>query len=491
MALPFLLGALGASHIMNKKAKRKNEEAQELAQEAREMYDNAKRSLEVVQNKAENSLLKLGNTKKEVLGTSIKQFLVAYDRVKHIELKETAGINELRNFILEDHGVMELREISEVCQSRLSSTVTTGAVLALAINGGALSCATALTPFATIAAPYMALKAVGANMKANENLEKAHAMHAEAEAASEEMKNQEIICGAIGDRADMFDKLLVDLNVMFSYCTALMDGVTREKMGFFKRRIEADAFNEEELKLIATTRALAGAVKAVVDTPILTSQGTISKKSEQVYNTTQKKLPAFSNAVSQVQHTSYSAKPIAASSPKAAKTTTASDTARNIFAIMVGVLAMILVRNELWDSLAISLMTCSMFTLMVMNNQVADGVFKTVKNLCCIAMATSFCLLFYDNCQILLETERFLLYDILIGFGSMVAFGLALPTEGDQPNSFRCTLARVTGCLLCFCLAMLVYGLFFGLLGFSHEFTSIVVVVLYAFFAFATVFIPD
>ena len=41
-------------------------------------------------------------------------------------------------------------------------------------------------------------------------------MHAEAEAASEQMKISETLCGAIADRADMFDELLSKLNRLFS-----------------------------------------------------------------------------------------------------------------------------------------------------------------------------------------------------------------------------------------------------------------------------------
>ena len=93
MPLPLLLAglALGAAAIgvgAQADAKEKNERAQSIANDAQSLYNTSKRSLEVAQGKTEHSLLKLGNAKKKVLETSINQFLIAYDRIKNIEMSE-------------------------------------------------------------------------------------------------------------------------------------------------------------------------------------------------------------------------------------------------------------------------------------------------------------------------------------------------------------------------------------------------------------------
>ena len=72
MPVPFLLGALGVAagvigaggHLS---AKETNESAQRISEEAQELYNNSKRSLEQAQNKTEKSLLKMGYQKKNVL----------------------------------------------------------------------------------------------------------------------------------------------------------------------------------------------------------------------------------------------------------------------------------------------------------------------------------------------------------------------------------------------------------------------------------------
>lgn len=355
MPLPAILAglaAVGAAAIgigAQADAKETNERAQRIAEEAKSLYNSSKHSLEVAQGQTEKSLLKLGNAKKQVLETSVNQFLSAYERIKNIELSESVGLDEIKNFTLEKQDALQLREMSDIYQSTFSSGAAgaaTGAVIALAASGSlpvvtgtlsvagtalaageigmaaglagsALSFGAAMTPLAAIAAPAMLFSGISASMKADENLEKAQTMYTEAEAASERMKTSEVLCGAIADRADMFDNLLHDLNGLFSYCTAMLDGVTKKKMGLLKNKaVDARTFTEDELKLVGVTRALAGAVKAVIDTPILTSEGAVSNESEVIYEDTVKRLPAFTEAVNEVKAIDYSSKPIVAKEQK-------------------------------------------------------------------------------------------------------------------------------------------------------------------------------
>ena len=72
---------------------------------------------------------------------------------------------------------------------------------------------------------------------------------------------------------------------MFAECSGLLAGVVRKKEGrVLKKRLTTDDFTEEDLKLIAVTRALAGAVKSVINTPMLSEDGDISYEAEEVYD---------------------------------------------------------------------------------------------------------------------------------------------------------------------------------------------------------------
>jgi len=348
MPIPFLLAGLGiAAGVLGAgghlSAQETNERAQNMAENAKDLYNSAKASLEKAQNDTEESLLKLGYSKKKTLECSMKQFLDSYDKIKHIEMKESVGLSELTNFTIDQQDEIQLREMTDIYASSVKSGATgaaAGAIVALAasgsltlvtselalagslltlgevgaaagIAGSALSFGAAMTPLAAVAAPVVLFTGISASMKADENLEKAQAMYAEAEEAAEKMKVSETLCRAIGERSEMFDDVLCKLDQMFSECSSLLAGVVRKKEGrIFKKKLTSADFSEADLKLIATTRALAGAVKAVIDTPILTNEGMVSDESQEIYNQTAYKLPDFNQAVEEVKSTNYNAKPV-------------------------------------------------------------------------------------------------------------------------------------------------------------------------------------
>lgn len=343
MPIPFLLAGLGLAagaigiggHI---EAKDTNEKAQRISREAQELYEEAQESLENSQEETKNALLELGISKKDILEGSVSQFLQAYERIKNIKLNDSVGINEISKFEIDQEEVLQLREMSGIYQSVISSGIAgaaTGSLIALAASGtlpflvggvtggltvagsclavgelglaagtagsallGGLTTGIALTPFAAVAAPVVFFTGISSSIKADENLEKAQTMYAEAEAAAEKMMISERMCDAIGERAEMFNDLLEELDGMFLECVQSLDNMTKEKIAVYgKNRIDAKVFTREELKLVAVTRALAGAVKAVIDIPILNEEGTLSNKSEIFYCDTIESLSDFASEV--------------------------------------------------------------------------------------------------------------------------------------------------------------------------------------------------
>jgi len=76
----------------------------------------------------------------------------------------------------------------------------------------------------------------------------------------------------------------------------------------FKKKLTSEDFTEDDLKLLGVTRALAGAVKAVIDTPILSTDGKVSGESQDVFDRTMNKLPDFSQLVGEVKQIDYNMK---------------------------------------------------------------------------------------------------------------------------------------------------------------------------------------
>ena len=273
MPIPFLLGAIGAVSAVvgiggHLSAKGTNERAQQIADEAQQIYNEGKRNLEETKRSTENSLMRLGYKKKEVLETSMKQFMIAYERVKGIQSEFKSDVDEISKFAIDENGILEIQQMNDIYENTASSAAAgaaTGAVIALAasgalpvvastlgtagsaliagefgaaasIAGSAFSFGAAMTPLAAIAAPVIAFTGISSSIKADENLSKATQMHAQAEVAVEEMKTSCVKCAAIGKRADMYDDLLDNVNYYFSTCAGMMDRITRKKQGFFRKK---------------------------------------------------------------------------------------------------------------------------------------------------------------------------------------------------------------------------------------------------------------
>lgn len=339
MPIPFLVaaGAAGLAGVVGVgghiSAKDTNERAERISRDAQNLYNDAKTSLEAAQNNTEQALMKLGYAKKNVLDSSINQFIRAYDRIKHIELQQSEGLNEISHFEIEPKDMIQLQEMANIYSGTMTSGTAgaaAGAIVALAASGSlpivtstlslagtvlalgdiggaigiagtALSTAATMTPLAAVAAPIVLFTGISASMKADENLEKAKAMYAEAEAAAEKMKTSETLCVGIIDRSEMFNKLLNELNGMFAQCVNLLDMVTMEMIRQLGRGIKVTDLTYNEKKLIRVTRALAGAVKAVIDTPILSEKGELSDNVQKLHTEINSSIPEFSKEVREVK----------------------------------------------------------------------------------------------------------------------------------------------------------------------------------------------
>lgn len=505
MPIPFLLAGLGAAagilgvggHLS---AQETNEKAQRLSEDAQELYDNAKASLGRAQSRTEASLLRLGYSKKNVMETSIKQFLQSYERIKHINFRESEGINELSKFAIDQQEAVQLREMTDIYQSTFSSGAAgaaTGAVVALAASGylpivtgtlstagtalmagevgvaaglagTALSFGAAMTPFAAIAAPALLFSGISSSIKADENLEKAQAKYAEAEAKAEKMKTSETMCEAITRRSDMFDGLLCELNGMFSECARLLDGVTKKKTGIFHRKkIDANDFTEEELKLIAVTRALAGAVKSVIDTPILNKEGNLSDEAQNMYEETINRLPDFKNEMQKVESYHINVRTKAATIKKErgedSSISYMPNIIRNIFALIAATIISMVARNVISDTYMCGSFAFVITALLVMATDKSPRLFKIIKYIISIVFAFNFCTLLYYNGEALIGTRFFLWLDLALVAIFFVLAGLTL--YNDKPcGNLRKLLQGVFLCLLFCAIALLLFALLRGLL---------------------------
>lgn len=321
MPLPFLVWAAvaataGLGAVGHAVARDDQKEAESIARRAKNTYESAKSSLESATKNAEGQLESLGRSKKEIYDTSIKKFMRSFERIHDIPNKNFPGMDELRNFRITPSDMIQLREMGSLYDGALVTGVSAGTAAgfaALAANGslttvgGALMAgniggaltgiggALSATPLAVVAAPVMFFTALSASFKADENKEKARLMLADAESKAEKMKTNETLCRAIGDRADMFDTLLVRLDGMFSQCAGKLEDLVFRKAGYdFSRKIQGYGLNDSEINLCFAAASLAKAVMSVLNTPILTKDGTnVNPEAESTIRKVSNALPEF------------------------------------------------------------------------------------------------------------------------------------------------------------------------------------------------------
>ena len=74
----------------------------------------------------------------------------------------------------------------------------------------------------------------------------------------------------------MFYRLLIRLDAMFIPLILNMKQAIEEHDGDYR------CFSPDQQKAVAATRSIAGAIKSVLDTPILNNDGSLSAESEKV-----------------------------------------------------------------------------------------------------------------------------------------------------------------------------------------------------------------
>lgn len=300
MPLPFLIAGLGIAAgaigaVGHADAKKTNERANNLIRDAQKLYNNAQKSLEQRKQETTIALINLEHIKKDILNSSMKQFLKGYKRVKHIAISQSVGLEELDNFSIDPQDMLELSNLADIYESSFKSGAA-GFVTGVAVASGLGALTVAVTPLATIAAPVLLFTGISASIKADENFEKARVTYSKAEAAAETMSVHELKCKGIIERSKMFDELLTSLNVLFAECARYLDSVTKKKKGFLGlRKITPKRLNDQDMKLIAISRALAGAIKAIIDTPILKKDGNLSEKALEKYGDISDKLPMLTD----------------------------------------------------------------------------------------------------------------------------------------------------------------------------------------------------
>ena len=319
MPIPFILGAIaigtaaagvgaGVKGIMN------NNEANDINSLANTTIDTAKEKLDKARNATFYSLEALGREKIYVFDVTIKRFIESFEKLKNVDISDSVGIDEINKLKFDKAYFNELKECSLQVTSMLAGGIGGVGAGALAAFGAysatmtfaAASTGTAIASLSGVAATNATLAFLGGGSLAagglgmaggmavlgglvagpalavmgfvalgasSKKLDDAYSNLAEAGRIAEELETLRVSTNFIRRRAQMFERLLIRVDSLYSEAIDNLEEVINE-FG-----TDYGSYSEDAKKVVASNIKLTQTIKAILDTPILTDDGSISEES--------------------------------------------------------------------------------------------------------------------------------------------------------------------------------------------------------------------
>ena len=288
--------------------------ANKMTEDANLRVEDARQHLERSRNLCADALSNLGEEKLLVLNGSITRFMDAFERIKNVELSESLGLEELRKLRVDKESMAELKEMAKFAAtvaggvgmgvaggaltafgawsaastfaaastgtaiSTLSGAAATNATLAF-FGGGSLAAGGAgvaggmMVLGGIVAGPALLVMGLITGKKADEKLEIARANSAEADAICTELDNAAFKCDAIRRRTAMFYAFLARLDARFVPLIFQLEEVVAVEGEDYSR------YSREAKSVVLKAATLAGSVKSLLDTPILSEDGALTEES--------------------------------------------------------------------------------------------------------------------------------------------------------------------------------------------------------------------
>jgi hypothetical protein len=321
MPLPLIIAAAAAAAALGVgkgiKAGIDTKQASDVNAQANGVITRAKEHLEVCRDKSSKSLEALGGKKLFILDKSIIRFVNAFEKLHNVELEDSTGLNELNKFRLDKQSFESLKEMGGYAASILEGAAggaLGGALAAFGAYSGAMAFGAASTGAAIaslsgaaatnatlaflgggslaaggmgmaggmavlgglVAGPALAIMGFVIGAKASANLDKAYSNLAEAKKIAEELNTAAVLCNGIRRRSYMFERLLIRLDILFVPLVYQMEAIIAAS------GVDWNAYQQTDQHTISAAASLAGAIKTVLDTPILTEDGKLTDESVRI-----------------------------------------------------------------------------------------------------------------------------------------------------------------------------------------------------------------
>ena len=341
MPIPFILGAaaLAAGAFGVKKgldAKEDMNLANSINEEAQAIANKAQKSIENAKDITNGKLVDLGKTKINIMSTSVKDFVNTYSKIHNIRLKDSVGLDELKDFDPNSKEFLEMKEasfsatelatggIGSIAAGSLAAAGAYGAVGTFAaastgtaiaglsgaaatnatlawLGGGALSAGgfgmaggmavlggIVAGPALAIGGAFLASKAETALYDAKSNRDKA-----------EEFKSQadDIVSTLtfVKNRAVQIGDLLSKLNRYFVPAVSNLGNLVATQGTDFQK------YDKNGQQTVLVAGQLAKTIKTVIDTSIMKEDGSLDDEFKEKVNESTEKLKKLEPAVANLK----------------------------------------------------------------------------------------------------------------------------------------------------------------------------------------------
>lgn len=320
MPLPLLfIGAAAATGLFGAgkaiKAASDNSKANAINKQAEELVETSKQTLETAKKASGKSLETLGEKKVDMLDTGLRRFVDLFELLHNVDFQDSVGLDELGKFRIDRQALKELREMGDFAAS-VAGGATSGAIAGAMTAFGAYGAATTFAAASTgtfistlsgaaatnatlaffgggslaagglgvaggtavlgglIAGPALAVMGLVMGAKASANLERARSNRAEARKIHEELKTAAMMCNAIRRRAYMFQRLLIRCDAVFTPLVFALEEAIKTSGTDYQH------FSDAQKRTVGMAASMAGTIKSILDTPILTKEGELTEESE-------------------------------------------------------------------------------------------------------------------------------------------------------------------------------------------------------------------
>lgn len=344
MALPFIIGAIAAAAGLGGIGKGVKGAID--TKEAKEVYDRAERIVEPAKDrllrakdKTVNTISNLGKTKLQASAKELNDFVDIYSNIKGVELTDSVGIEELSKLKLTKESIKEIKDasldaidvlgggIAGVGAGVLLGWGTYGSVMALGtastgaaigglsgvaaknatlawLGGGAIKAGGGGIALGmkvlggVITGPALLVAGIIYGAKAKEKLNNAYSNLAEAKRIEAELKTAEAELKIIEKNARLF-------NIVLSKCVEMLDRANVEMQAIVNRNTKWSTYSKDEKNTVVVAMKSAQIVKSIIDIPLLTDDGILTKEIRDTLN--DQKLLSYAG-VGEKENNKYSCK---------------------------------------------------------------------------------------------------------------------------------------------------------------------------------------